>query len=131
MFRLKSLFVAASLGLGALTSAFAHTAEPTLIFAAASLKNALDGVSAAWQADTGKKATISYAASSALAKQIEEKAPADIFFSADLTWMDYLDERSLIKKDSRVTLLGTPPERNPSSCAMRRSTSRTGMASAW
>ena len=60
------------------------------MFAAASLKNALDAVNAQWQKETGKKATISYAASSALAKQIEQGAPAQMFISADLDWMDYV-----------------------------------------
>ena len=54
-----------------------------VVFAAASLKNALDAVNAQWQKETGKKVTISYAASSALAKQIEQGAPADVFLSAD------------------------------------------------
>ena len=76
------------------------------VFAAASLKNAIDSISAAWKADTGKKAVISYAASSALAKQIEEGAPADVFISADLDWMAYLSERGLVKKDTEVQLLG-------------------------
>jgi molybdate transport system substrate-binding protein len=79
---------------------------PVTVFAAASLKNALDEIAAAWQAETGKPTAISYAASSALAKQIEEGAPADIFFSADLAWMDYLAERTLILEDSRHSLLG-------------------------
>jgi molybdate transport system substrate-binding protein len=78
-----------------------------VVFAAASLKNALDGVSAAWQKATGKHVEISYAASSTLAKQIENAAPADLFISADLKWMDYLDSRKLIVHDSRVNLLGT------------------------
>ena len=60
-----------------------------VVFAAASLKNALDAVNAQWQKETGKKAAISYAASSALAKQIEQGAPAQMFISADLDWMDY------------------------------------------
>ena len=81
-------------------------AEDVTVFAAASLKNALDDVAAAYKAETGKSVLISYAASNALAKQIEEAAPADIFFSADLAWMDYLDERNLIQKDTRQTLLG-------------------------
>lgn len=76
------------------------------VFAAASLKNALDAVNAAWRADAGKEAVISYAASSALARQIEEGAPADVFISADLDWMAYLSERDLIKQDSEVQLLG-------------------------
>lgn len=77
--------------------------ENVTIFAAASMKNALDAVSASW---TGGKATISYAASSALAKQIEEGAPADIFVSADLDWMKYLSDKNLTKKDTETQLLG-------------------------
>ena len=62
-----------------------------MIFAAASLKNALDEIAAAWSKETGKPMPkISYAASSALAKQIEQGAPADMFISADLDWMDYV-----------------------------------------
>jgi molybdate transport system substrate-binding protein len=86
-------------------SAWAQDDE-TLIFAAASLKNALDAALEDYGKTTAKKVTVSYAASSALAKQIESGAPADIFFSADLEWMDYLAERDLIRGDSRVTLLG-------------------------
>jgi molybdate transport system substrate-binding protein len=81
-------------------------AADTIVFAAASLKNALDEAAGLYKEKTGKAVTSNYAASPALAKQIEEKAPADIFFSADLAWMDYLQERNLIKNDSRVTLLG-------------------------
>jgi len=80
--------------------------EQILVFAAASLKNALDDTNAAFTKATGVKVTTSYAASSALAKQIEQGAPADIFISADLQWMDYLGERKLIKPDSRINLLG-------------------------
>ena len=64
--------------------------EQITVFAAASLKNALDDTNAAFTKATGVKVTASYAASSALAKQIEQGAPADIFISADLDWMDYL-----------------------------------------
>jgi molybdate transport system substrate-binding protein len=77
-----------------------------LVFAAASLKNALDDVAAQWQRETGKKAVISYAASNTLIKQIEQGAPADIFISADLDWMNYGQQKNLIKPDSRVNLLG-------------------------
>ena len=77
-----------------------------LVFAAASLKNALDAVNAQWTKETGKKAVISYASSSALAKQIEQGAPAQMFISADLDWMDYLAAKSLIKPDTRSNLLG-------------------------
>ena len=82
-----------------------HGAEVT-VFAAASLKNALDDAAKAYEAKTADKVVISYAASSALAKQIEDGAPADIFFSADLDWMDYLQQKNLIKTASRKTLLG-------------------------
>lgn len=75
------------------------------VFAAASLKNALDEVNAACAADIGEKAAISYAGSSALAKQIEEGAPADVFISADLAWMAYLSERNLTRKDTELELL--------------------------
>ena len=80
--------------------------EQITVFAAASLKNALDDVNAAFTKTTGVKVTASYAASSALAKQVEQGAPADVFISADLQWMDYVGERKLIKLDTRVNLLG-------------------------
>ena len=80
--------------------------EGVLVFAAASLKNALDDVIAAYGAKAGTKVTASYAASSALAKQIEQGAPAQVFMSADLDWMDYLTERKLILESSRKNLLG-------------------------
>ncbi len=84
----------------------ATAADHLTIFAAASLRNALDDVNAAFTKATGIKLTASYAASSTLAKQIEQSAPADAFISADLKWMDYLAERKLIKPDTRVNLLG-------------------------
>ena len=77
-----------------------------IVFAAASLKNALDAVNAQWQKETGKKAVVSYAASSALARQIESGAPAHLFLSADLDWMSYLADKRLIQNDTRVNLLG-------------------------
>ncbi|HRP79789.1 MAG TPA: molybdate ABC transporter substrate-binding protein [Aquamicrobium sp.] len=80
--------------------------DTVTVFAAASLKNALDDINAAWKAETGREATISYAGSSALAKQIEEGAPADLFISADLDWMEYLSEKGLTRKDTEVRLLG-------------------------
>lgn len=86
--------------------AIAKPEEPTLIFAAASLKNALDAALEDYRKTTGRTVTVSYAASSALAKQIESGAPADLFFSADLEWMDYLSERDLIAAESRATLIG-------------------------
>ncbi len=76
------------------------------VFAAASLKNALDDADAAFSKATGIKVTASYEASSALAKQIEQGAPADAFISADLAWMDYASKHKLIKPDTRFNLLG-------------------------
>lgn len=84
----------------------AQEARPITIFAAASLKNALDDSLAHWQRQGGAKAVAAYAASSALARQVESGAPADLFFSADLEWMDYLQQRNLVRPESRVTLLG-------------------------
>jgi molybdate transport system substrate-binding protein len=84
----------------------AARADGFVVFAAASLKDALDAINAGWQKETGKHATISYAASSALAKQIEAEAPADMFISADLDWMDYLDKKGLIAPGTRHNLLG-------------------------
>ncbi len=75
------------------------------VFAAASLKNALDEVGQSWSAQSRVKVLMSYAASSALARQIEKGAPADIFISADLEWMDYLAQRKLLNDSSRVNLL--------------------------
>jgi molybdate transport system substrate-binding protein len=92
----------------AAVSIFPAAAQPrdVVVFAAASLKNALDEISAAWRRETGKTAVVSFAASSALARQIEQGAPADLFISADLDWMDYLQQRNLIKPDTRTNLLG-------------------------
>ncbi len=80
--------------------------EKVTVFAAASLKNVLDAVNAACATDVGEAATVAYAASSALAKQIEEGAPADVFLSADLDWMKYLSDKNLIKRDTESRLLG-------------------------
>ena len=76
------------------------------VFAAASMKNALDDIDAAFTAKTGVKVNASYAASSTLAKQIEQGAPADIFVSADTDWMDYAVGKKNINESTRVNLLG-------------------------
>jgi molybdate transport system substrate-binding protein len=76
------------------------------VFAAASLKNALDSIAIAYEKQTGKRIAVSYAASSALAKQIEQGAPADIVISADQDWMDYLQGKHLIDTATRRDLLG-------------------------
>lgn len=104
--RILGFATAFAIGLGpAITSVQAQTKE-VVIFAAASLKNALDDAAAAWVKATGKPAPkISYAASNALAKQIEQGAPADLFISADLDWMDYVAGKNLIRPETRVSLL--------------------------
>jgi molybdate transport system substrate-binding protein len=84
----------------------AAQSRDVLVFAAASLKNALDDIARQWQSETGRKVAISYAASNNLIKQIEQGAPADIFISADLDWMDYGQQKNLIKPETRVNLLG-------------------------
>jgi len=80
--------------------------QKLIIFAAASLKDALDEVNVAYQHENSQETATSYAASSTLAKQIEAAAPADVFISADLDWMDYLAKRNLIKPETRANLLG-------------------------
>jgi molybdate transport system substrate-binding protein len=92
---------------------FGPTLSPALaqeksltVFAAASMKNALDDVDATYTAKTGIKISASYAASSALAKQIEQGAPADIFVSADTDWMDYATAQKTINEPTRINLLG-------------------------
>jgi len=80
--------------------------QKLIIFAAASLKDALDEANAAYQHENSQETATSYAASSTLAKQIEAAAPADVFISADLDWMDYLAKRNLIKPETRANLLG-------------------------
>jgi molybdate transport system substrate-binding protein len=89
----------------ALLAPLPAASETITVFAAASLKEALDENVKAYQEKSGDKAVVSYAASSALAKQIEAGAPADLFISADLDWMDYLEQRRLIRNDTRRTLL--------------------------
>ena len=84
----------------------AEDTTPVLVFGAASLTNVLDDLSQAFTASTKIQVKDSYAASSVLAKQIEAGAPADVFFSADLEWMDYLDQHKLIKAGSRHDVVG-------------------------
>jgi molybdate transport system substrate-binding protein len=92
-------------GAGITPPAAAQKASVT-VFAAASMKDALDGIAAKWRDETGNETRISYAASSALAKQIENGAPAEMFISADLDWMNYLQQRNLINPATRANLLG-------------------------
>ena len=101
----RTALAAAVVAAGILASVPA-TAQDVLVLAAASMKNALEKVAAEFQGRTGIRVTGSFAASSALAKQVESGAPADLFVSADLEWMDYLQSRNLIKPGTRANLLG-------------------------
>ncbi|GJE62385.1 molybdate ABC transporter substrate-binding protein [Methylobacterium trifolii] len=83
----------------------ARAEAPVTVFAAASLKNALDEAAAAWAKETGRTARMSYAGSNALAKQLESGAPADLFFSADIAWMDYAEKAGTLRPGSRSDLL--------------------------
>ena len=106
MHRLAGYFVALSILLGSNhTPAIAQDKSLT-VFAAASMKNALDDIGAAYTAKSGVRIVASYAASSALAKQIEQGAPADLFASADTDWMDYAIAKKTISEPTRVNLLG-------------------------
>lgn len=106
MHRLAGFFLAFTILCGATSSPVLAQDKSLTVFAAASMKNALDDIDAAYIAKTGIKIVASYAASSALAKQIEQGAPADIFASADTDWMDYAISKKTIKEPTRVNLLG-------------------------
>ena len=82
-----------------------HAADVT-VFAASSLKTALDAIAADWEQQTGNHVVISYDSSAKLAKQIQQGAPADVFISASKQWMDTLADANLIKPDSRKDILG-------------------------
>jgi molybdate transport system substrate-binding protein len=106
-----NLFVRAAIATAFVIAA--STVSPVLaqqqsltVFAAASMKNALDDVNAAFTKRTNIKTVASYAATSALMRQIDQGAPADIFASADLEWMDYGLKNKLINPSTRVNLLG-------------------------
>jgi molybdate transport system substrate-binding protein len=106
MRRLAGFFAVLAVLYGSVSSPASAQDTSLTVFAAASMKNALDDVDAAYTARTGVHIIASYAASSALAKQIEQGAPADIFVSADTDWMDYATTRKAINGPSRVNLLG-------------------------
>jgi molybdate transport system substrate-binding protein len=90
-----------------LPSSAAQTDKRTIIvFAAASLTNALQEVGDGFTKDSSIPVKFAFAASSALARQIENGAPADVFFSADLKWMDYLQTQKLIQVATRHDVLG-------------------------
>jgi molybdate transport system substrate-binding protein len=106
MYRFAGIFSAFVFLFGATHSPAAAQDKTITVFAAASMKNALDDINAAYTAKTGVKIIVSYAASSALAKQIEQGAPADVFASADTDWMDYATAKKNINEPTRANLLG-------------------------
>jgi molybdate transport system substrate-binding protein len=106
MHRFAGFLIALSILSGSATSPALAQDKSLTVFAAASMKNALDDIDAAYTAKTGVKIVVSYAASSALAKQIEQGAPADIFASADTDWMDYAASKKNINEPTRMNLLG-------------------------
>jgi molybdate transport system substrate-binding protein len=106
MNRLAGIVAAFVLALASAASPVSAQEKTLTVFAAASMKNALDDIDAAYTAKTGVKVNASYAASSALAKQIEQGAPADVFVSADTDWMDYAIKQKNINEPTRVNLLG-------------------------
>jgi len=103
-----ALGVALAIPARAPVRAFAASGGPAavLIFAAASMQTVIDALAPAIQRATGVSVRTSYAASSALARQIESGAPADLFISADLDWMDYLQSRAAIRVETRANLAG-------------------------
>lgn len=102
---LVTIALVVGLAFAELPIASARAADLT-VFAAASLKEALDEQVSRFEADAGSKIVVSYGASSALAKQIEAGAPADVILSADIDWIDYLDARKLLRQGTRINLLG-------------------------
>jgi molybdate transport system substrate-binding protein len=98
--------IAAAIAVAGLPLASAAQEKSITVFAAASLKNALDEIDGLFTKQSGIKVVSSYAASSSLMKQIEQGAPADVFLSADIDWMDYGANHNLIKTDTRENLLG-------------------------
>src|ERR1700728_3319008 len=105
MVRIRRLAAGAFLWMSLLASGAGHAQavdKPAIvIFAAASLTNVLQDLGDAFTKQTSVPVKFSFAASSALARQIESGAPADVFFSVDLDWMDYLQKRNLIQPASR------------------------------
>src|SRR5260370_6071725 len=106
MHRLAGLLAAFTILCGSGFSPALAQDNSLIVFAAASMKNALNDIDAAYTAKTGVKVAASYAASSVLAKQIEQGAPSDIFVSADTDWMDYATVKKNINEATRVNLLG-------------------------
>jgi molybdate transport system substrate-binding protein len=103
---LRLFILTLGLSLAGLLAPACAQPQPLMVYAAASLKNALDDVAKDWTASGHGAVVINYAASSTLAQQIAADAPADLFFSADLDWMDWLQARGKVREGQRRVLLG-------------------------
>jgi len=101
-----ALFASLALSIMIPGAASAQNDSKITVFAAASMKNALDAANQAWAKEGKPEVTVSYAASSTLANQIEKGAPADVFISADLDWMAHLKSKNMMKADSISNFLG-------------------------
>ena len=103
---MRSPWVTAAVAIGLTLAGLPPSRAADLtVFAAASLKEALDEQVSRFEAETGGKTVVSYGGSNALARQIEAGAPADVFMSADTDWIDYLDKRNLLRRGTRIDLL--------------------------
>src|SRR5258708_35879769 len=100
----RAVLVMLALFVGSIPTAHAQT-QDVLVFAAASLKDALDDIAGQYRKETGKAVRISYRSSAALSKQIDAGAPADIFISADLDWIDSVAQRHLCAPGPRTNIL--------------------------
>ncbi len=102
----KKSLLAGLVTIASLLSFVAHAEQKITVFAAASLTNAISDIAAEYEKNKQINIQTSFASSSTLAKQIEKGAPADIFISADTKWMSYLQDKNLVKIESKVNLLG-------------------------
>ena len=105
MYRIRLVLASVLFAMLANANPAPANAANVTVFAAASLKEAMDEQARQFEARTDDKIVVAYAASNALAKQIEAGAPADVFISADLDWMDFLERRKRLAPNTRVTLL--------------------------
>jgi molybdate transport system substrate-binding protein len=104
MFKINRYFCIIAIAF--MSTAFSANAESVNVFAAASMKTALDDAAKLWKTQSGKDIVTTYGSTGTLAKQIAEAAPADIFISADLAWMDEVASKNLINPESRKNLVG-------------------------
>jgi molybdate transport system substrate-binding protein len=106
MFHLRQGVFAAVAALSIAAAPLRASADDLVVFAAASLAGALDRVAEAWTAETRHRAVIAYAGSSALARQIQAGALADVFIAASVEWMDAVEASGDLREGSRRDLLG-------------------------